>query len=97
MGRRYQSFACHVQPGAPRPKVLCTNNGDGNPFKALAYTYSGDCAPKSISLEVRGVAPNVGKPAAVAQELISDLPAPQAISPADNSSFNQYRRETTLQ
>jgi hypothetical protein len=65
-------------------------------FKALAYNYSGDCPPKSISLDIKDVAPDVGKPAAVAQEVRSDLPAPQAISPADNSSFSQYPRETTL-
>lgn len=65
-------------------------------FKALAYTFSGDCGPRSISLVVQDVAPDVGEPAAVAQEGKSELPAPQALSPTDGAVFDIFPRKTAL-
>jgi hypothetical protein len=65
-------------------------------FKVLAYKFSGDCPPRFISLAVQDVAPDVGEPAAVAQEGKSELSAPQAQSPADGAVFNVFPRKTAL-
>jgi hypothetical protein len=65
-------------------------------FKTLAYTFSGDCPPKSISLVVQDVAPDVGNAAAVAQDSKSDLAGPQPLAPPDGSRFDILPRKTTL-
>ncbi len=65
-------------------------------FKTLAYKFSGECPPGSISLVVQDVAPDVGKPAAMAQEANSELPAPQLSSPAEGAVFDNFPRKTAL-
>ena len=67
-------------------------------FKAIAYQFSGDCPPKSISPEVNDVAPDVGKPAATVQQADrSNLSAPQPLSPPDGARLNSFPRKTVLQ
>jgi hypothetical protein len=66
-------------------------------FKTLAYRFSGECPPASISLVVHDVAPDVGKPAATAQEANSALPAPQLSSPGEGAVFDTFPRKTALQ
>lgn len=65
-------------------------------FKALAYKFSGECPPKSISLDVKDMAPNADQPAAVSRAATSNLAAPQPLTPADGATFNIFPRKTVL-
>ena len=67
-------------------------------YKAIAYRFSGDCPPQSISPEVNDVAPDVGKPAAtVRQAERSNISAPQPLSPPDGAHLDAFPRKTVLQ
>ena len=65
-------------------------------FKTLAYRFSGDCPPKTISLDVKDMAPNLDQPAAVSRVVNSNLAAPRPLSPPNGATFDIFPRKTVL-